>query len=332
MATGEVMAGNSDKANADDQSTESAQVTVRAHGLSKAFGAPKAVNNGEFSITDGEIFGLVGPDGAGKTTIMRMLAGVLSPDAGDIEVDGVDVIADPEQAKLHLSYMPQRFGLYEDLTVAENIFFYGELFSISRTDRLARSQELLKAAGLADFQKRLAGQLSGGMKQKLGLICALIHTPRVLLLDEPTTGVDPVSRREFWGILYNLRESGVTIILSTAYMDEAERCSRLALLHAGEIRYCDTPARLKATMPGVLLAIISSNPRALREALTGQTGILGVLLMGDRVHVRVDDPAQRIPEIRASLANHHVEITSIEQVVPGIEDVFVALLDTEDAT
>jgi len=330
MTSGEIAVGNSDRTDVDKTAAQPAPVTVRAHGLNKSFGVLKAVNNVDFTVTAGEIFGLVGPDGAGKTTIMRMLAGVLSADTGDIEVDGVNVIADPEQAKLHLSYMPQRFGLYEDLTVAENIFFYGELFSVSRTDRLARSQELLKAAGLADFQKRLAGQLSGGMKQKLGLICALIHTPRVLLLDEPTTGVDPVSRREFWGILYNLRESGVTIILSTAYMDEAERCSRLALLHAGEIRYCDTPARLKATMPGVLLAIISANPRALREALTGQTGILGVLLMGDRVHVRVDDPAQRIPEIRASLANHHVEVTHIEQVTPGIEDVFVALLGSEE--
>lgn len=309
-----------------------AAVTVRATGLSKAFGPLKAVSNVSFSVSAGEIFGLVGPDGAGKTTIMRMLAGVLGCDAGEIEVDGIDVSADAERAKLSLSYMPQRFGLYEDLTVAENIFFYGELFSVPRAERLARSQELLKAAGLADFRERLAGQLSGGMKQKLGLICALIHTPRVLLLDEPTTGVDPVSRREFWGILYNLRESGVTIILSTAYMDEAERCSRLALLHAGEVRYCDTPAQLKAMMPGVLLAFLSPNPRALRQALVGQAGVLGMLLMGDRVHVRVDNPEQRIPKISAALASHQVEVSRIEQIVPGIEDVFVALLDTEETT
>ena len=315
----------------DVSGEQTAPITVQANGLSKTFGTLKAVNNVSFAVAAGEIFGLVGPDGAGKTTIMRMLAGVLRADAGVIDVDGVDVVRNPEQAKLHLSYMPQRFGLYEDLTVAENIFFYGELFSVPRAARLARSQELLTVAGLADFKKRLAGQLSGGMKQKLGLICALIHTPRVLLLDEPTTGVDPVSRREFWSILYHLRESGVTIILSTAYMDEAERCSRLALLHAGEIRYCDTPARLKAAMPGVLFALTSVNPHALRDALVGQAGILSILLMGDRVHVRVDNSEQRILEIRRILASHQIEIIQLEQVTPGIEDVFVALLDTESA-
>ncbi|HVC13007.1 MAG TPA: ABC transporter ATP-binding protein, partial [Burkholderiales bacterium] len=171
-----------------------AAVSVRA--LSKSFGPVRAVREVEFAVAPGEVFGLVGPDGAGKTTIMRMLAGVLRPDAGEIEVDGVDAGAEPELAKLRLSYMPQRFGLYEDLTVAENIRFYGELFAVSPAERAQRSRELLDAAGLAPFLRRLAGQLSGGMKQKLGLICALIHTPRVLLLDEPTTGVDPVSRRE----------------------------------------------------------------------------------------------------------------------------------------
>ena len=308
---------------------DASAVTVRVAGISKAFGALKAVNNVSFSVSAGEIFGLVGPDGAGKTTIMRMLAGVLGCDAGEIEVDGIDVNADAERAKLSLSYMPQRFGLYEDLTVAENIFFYGELFSVPRAERHARSKELLSAAGLADFGHRLAGQLSGGMKQKLGLICALIHTPRVLLLDEPTTGVDPVSRREFWGILYKLRESGVTIVLSTAYMDEAERCSRLALLHAGEVRYCDTPSQLKAMMPGALLAFFSPDPRALRQALVGQAGILGMLLMGDRVHVRVDNPEQRISEINALLAHHQMQVSHVERIAPGIEDVFVALLNTE---
>jgi len=302
-------------------------IAVQAHGLSKKFGAVHVVRDVTFNVSPGEIFGLVGPDGSGKTTIMRMLAGVLRPDSGgDIFVDGVDVSADPERAKLRLSYMPQRFGLYEDLTVAENIFFYGELFSVPRSERISRSQELLEAAGLVGFERRLAGQLSGGMKQKLGLICALIHTPRVLLLDEPTTGVDPVSRRDFWAILYNLRESGVTIILSTAYMDEAERCSRLALLHAGEIRHCDTPAHLKEAMPGTLLAINSEHPRSIRKVLAGRPGMLGIMLMGDRVHVRVDDPAQRIPEIRALLTENGVDVTDFVRAEPGIEDVFVALL------
>ena len=299
---------------------------VVADGLSRRFGPVAAVRAVSFAVAPGEIFGLVGPDGAGKTTILRMLAGVLSPDAGTITLDGIDVRAEPERAKLHLSYMPQRFGLYEDMTVAENIFFYATLFAVPGPQRRARSAQLLAAAGLGEFRARLAGQLSGGMKQKLGLICALIHTPRVLLLDEPTTGVDPVSRRDFWAILYGLRESGVTILLSTAYMDEAERCSRLALLHQGQIRALDTPARLKAAMPGALLAVTGAEPRGLRDALVDAPGVLGLLLMGDRVHVRVDDAARRTPELRARLAAAGRAPDAIAPVEPGIEDVFVALL------
>ena len=308
-----------------------AEPAVRVRALSKRFGPVPAVQGVEFSVARGEIFGLVGPDGAGKTTTMRMLAGVLRPDAGEVEVDGVDVAADPEAAKLRLSYMPQRFGLYDDLTIAENIFFYAELFGVPRRERIARSAELLRAAGLAGFESRLAGQLSGGMKQKLGLVCALIHTPRVLLLDEPTTGVDPVSRRDFWAILYNLRESGVAILMATAYMDEAERCSRLALFHDGEIRHCDTPARLKAAMPGALLAVTAAQPRVLRDTLAGKPGVLGTLLMGDRVHVRVDDAARRIPELRMLLAAQGVADARIDSAEPGIEDVFVALLGAQAA-
>ncbi len=298
--------------------------------LTRRFGPLVAVNGVSFTVAPGEIFGLVGPDGAGKTTIMRMLAGVLSPHAGTILLDGIDVVAAPERAKPHLSYMPQRFGLYEDLTVAENIRFYAELFGVPRKERIARGAELLEAAALGPFRRRLAGNLSGGMKQKLGLICALIHTPRVLLLDEPTTGVDPVSRREFWAILYDLREQGVTILLSTAYMDEAERCTRLALLHAGEIRSCDTPQRLKQAMPGALLAVPAADPRAVRAALGGVPGVLGLLLMGDRVHVRVDDAARAAPLLAARLAGRNIAHGEIARVEPGIEDVFVALVG--DAT
>ena len=300
------------------------EAAIRVNNLAKSFGETRAVRHVAFSVSQGEIFGLVGPDGAGKTTIMRMLAGVLTPDEGEIIIDGVDGAGRGEPARL--SYMPQRFGLYEDLTVSENIYFYGELFSIPRAERIARSSELLEAAGLTAFRKRLAGQLSGGMKQKLGLVCALIHTPQVLLLDEPTTGVDPVSRRDFWAILYSLRESGVTIVLSTAYMDEAERCSRLALLHAGEIRHCDTPARLKMAMPGAMVAVLSAAPRMLREIVSKQAGVSGVLLMGDRIHVRVDDAALRIPQLERILSMQGVGEFEIRPAEPGIEDVFVALL------
>ena len=294
--------------------------------LARRFGAVEAVRGVSVSIERGEIFGLVGPDGAGKTTVMRMLAGVLRPDAGTIALDGIDVVSDPERAKAVLSYMPQRFGLYEDLTVDENIFFYGELFELPRSEFRQRSVELLDAAGLAPFRQRLAGQLSGGMKQKLGLVCALIHTPRILLLDEPTTGVDPVSRRDFWAILYRLREQGVTIVMSTAYMDEAERCSRLALLHEGQVRRCDTPQRLKDVVRGSLLAVAGGDPRGNAAALADAPGVAGVLLMGDRVHVRVDDAARRKDELAQRLDARGLPHESIAAVEPGIEDVFVALV------
>jgi ABC-2 type transport system ATP-binding protein len=305
------------------------EIVIDARGLKRRFGSVEAVRDISLTVTRGEIFGLVGADGAGKTTIMRLLAGVLRPDAGEIHVAGVDVIAEPKRVRSEISYMPQRFGLYEDLTVAENIFFYGELFRVSYRERQARTEQLLEAAGLAPFQRRLAGQLSGGMKQKLGLVCALIHTPRVLLLDEPTTGVDPVSRRDFWAILYNLRESGVTILLSTAYMDEAERCSRVALLQAGQIRSCDTPAGLKQAMPGALLDVVADDPGAASRALLGAPGVLGLLLMGDRVHVRVDDAGRRAPELWARLAKRAIAHTKITSIEPGIEDVFVALLEPQ---
>jgi ABC-2 type transport system ATP-binding protein len=303
---------------------------VYARALTRRFGSLAAVDGVNLRIARGEVFGFVGPDGAGKTTLMRMLAGVLRPDAGEIMLDGVDVLANPEAARAKLSYMPQRFGLYEDLTVDENIFFYAELFGVAAKLRKTRAAELLAAAGMAPFRRRLAGKLSGGMKQKLGLVCALIHTPEVLLLDEPTTGVDPVSRRDFWDILYNLRETGVTILLSTAYMDEAERCSRLALMHKGRIRDCDTPARLKQSMPGALLAVSAPDPRAVRAALADAPGVLSTLLMGDHVNFRVDQ-VMRAAELAARLQQRGVVYDDITQVEPGIEDVFVARTGTEAA-
>ncbi|HEX7683524.1 MAG TPA: ABC transporter ATP-binding protein [Trinickia sp.] len=294
--------------------------------VGRRFGALDAVRDVTLNVERGEIFGLVGPDGAGKTTLMRMLAGVLRPDMGRIVLEGIDVAAQPERAKTALGYMPQRFGLYDDLTVDENAFFYGELFEVPRARYRARLAQLLEAAGLAPFTRRLAGQLSGGMKQKLGLVCALIHTPKVLLLDEPTTGVDPVSRRDFWAILYRLRDEGVTIVMSTAYMDEAQRCTRLALLHAGQVRECAAPGALKRHVHGALLAIEGGDPRAVRDALAGAPGVLGILLMGDRVHVQVDDRASRIAELQARLSAQAVAHGAIEAIEPGIEDVFVALV------
>lgn len=305
-----------------------ATAAIEVNGLTKRFGALTAVENLSFSVHPGEIFGLVGPDGAGKTTTMRMLASVMRPDAGRITIDGIDVLAQPEQAKRHVSYMPQRFGLYEDLTVDENIRFYADLFEVPQNVWRSRAEAMLAAADMTPFRRRLAGQLSGGMKQKLGLTCSLVHTPRVLLLDEPTTGVDPVSRREFWQILYSLRSEGVAMVISTAYLDEAERCDRLALLHKGAMMYCDTPAGLKARMPGVMLKIIAVDPRRVRDAVRAMAGVRDVMLAGIGVHVHVDGPA-RLAQIAATLAQAGLAVSRIDVVAPTIEDLFVSLLEKE---
>ena len=291
--------------------------------LTKSFPGVRAVDALSFDVRGGEIFGLVGPDGAGKTTTLRMLAGIMPPDAGNATVAGFDVVRDPEGAKHALSYMPQRFGLYEDLTVDENIRFYADLFGVRRAERETRSAQLLQAAGMSEFRKRLAGKLSGGMKQKLGLVCALIHRPKVILLDEPTTGVDPVSRRDFWRILYELSSEGVAILTSTAYLDEAERCHRVALLDRGKLLFCDEPANLKAGMGKGVLSVTSAEPRGLRSALEDAEGISSLVLTGDGLHVVVDDAARRIPEFEARLKSANIPYDAIQQVAPSIEDLFV---------
>lgn len=300
---------------------------IVASGLNKSFEGHSAVSDLSFAVSPGEIFGLVGPDGCGKTTIMRMLAGVMQPDKGAITIDAVDVIAKPDIAKEHLSYMPQRFGLYEDMTVDENIRFYADLFSIPRATRKERAKRLLEASGMTAFRGRLAGQLSGGMKQKLGLTCSLIHTPKILLLDEPTTGVDPVSRRDFWRILYELRESGVTIVISTAYLDEAERCHRLALLNNGRLLHCDTPAALKARMTEALLSITTTDPRSVQDSVHAAAGVMSTMLMGDAVHVVVDDAGRRIAELNTALQHAGIAFDDIAEIPPTIEDLFLTLDD-----
>jgi len=299
------------------------QPAIIAEDLTKSFPGVKAVDHLSFDVRPAEIFGLVGPDGAGKTTTLRMLAGVMPPDEGKAIVAGSDVIRDPEGAKHHLSYMPQRFGLYEDLTVDENIHFYADLFGVKRDEREERAPQLLRAAGMIEFRARLAGKLSGGMKQKLGLVCALIHRPKVILLDEPTTGVDPVSRRDFWRILYELIAEGVSILTSTAYLDEAERCHRVALLHQGKLLFCDTPDNLKSKLGKDVLSVTSPDPRRLREELEHVEGISSLTLTGDGLHVVVDDAKRRIPMFESRLRNAHIPFEPIHQITPTVEDLFV---------
>jgi ABC-2 type transport system ATP-binding protein len=296
--------------------------------LRKRFGGVQAVNGLSFAVNAGEIFGLVGPDGAGKTTTLRMMAGVMATDSGSVQIAGCDVVRDPERAKSLLSYMSQRFGLYEDLTVDENIQFYADLFGVRRKQRSQRSQELLAAAGLGDFRSRLAGNLSGGMKQKLGLVCALIHTPKVMLLDEPTNGVDPVSRRDFWRILYSLVAEGVAILASTSYLDEAERCHRVGLLHQGRMLFCDRPEELRKKFPGEILAVHAQQPEQVRTASAGAPGLRSALLVGDRVHLFVDDAARRTPELCERLNATSVKYDSIQPVTPTIEDLFVSAVES----
>ncbi|HVZ64082.1 MAG TPA: ABC transporter ATP-binding protein [Lacunisphaera sp.] len=299
---------------------------IHATGLRRAFGELVAVDGLNLQVAPGEIFGLVGPDGAGKTTTMRMLTGILPPSAGSAQVAGCDVVRDGERLREHIGYMSQRFGLYPDLTVAENIDFYADIYSVPARERVERTERLLAFSNLTPFRQRLAGNLSGGMKQKLGLACALIHTPRVLFLDEPTNGVDPVSRRDFWRILYQLVHEGVTLFVSTAYLDEAERCNRLALLHEGKLLGLGTPAEVKAMMPGALLELRTSEPRQtallLRERLEGVT----VGLFGDRVHLAARDAAGIEERVRALVAEGGFEFNSLRPIEPSLEDVFVAVL------
>ena len=296
---------------------------IKVDALTMEFSGVVAVDHLSFDVKPGEIFGLVGPDGAGKTTTMRMLAGVLTPSSGTAAVAGFDVVRDPEGVKHHISYMSQRFGLYEDLTVNENIRFYAGIFGLSKTDRERRASNLLSAAGMSPFGKRLAGKLSGGMKQKLGLICALIHTPQVIILDEPTNGVDPASRRDFWRILYSLLGENVAILISTSYLDEAERCHRVALLHQGRLLYSDTPAELKKKISGDVVLVISPEPRRLRDLLKDSEGVSNLVLVGDGLRLIVDDASRRVPELRGRIESENLPVERIEQVTPTVEDLFV---------
>jgi ABC-2 type transport system ATP-binding protein len=295
--------------------------------LSRSFGPLEALSSLSFSVGRGELFGLVGPDGAGKTTLLRILAGVLRPTAGEARVLGISLTRDPERAKPHLAYMPQRFGLYEDLTVQENMDFYADLFAVPVRDRREREARLYRFSGLAPFRDRLAGALSGGMKQKLGLSCALIHQPEVLLLDEPTFGVDPISRRDLWLILHEMVASGITVVVSTAYMDEAERADRVALLHEGRLLDLDTPDRLQRTLEGRLVAVESPSPRAVRDML--RSAGVPAALFGETVHAELPSHGET-DELGAILAKTGLSTTSISPVRPSLEDVFIHKVREEE--
>ena len=310
---------------------DGAEAAIAVAGLGKSFGALRAVDSLNLTVGQGESFALVGPDGAGKTTTIRLLCGIMDPDAGRARVLGFDTVRESEQIKEHIGYMPQRFGLYDDLTVAENLRFYADIYQVPKADRASRVPELLAFADLARFQDRLAANLSGGMRQKLGLICTLVHRPRLIFLDEPTFGVDPVSRREFWQILYQLLVAGITIFLSTSYMDEAERAHRVGLLHRGRLLVADTPRALKETFQGELLEARNGNLHRARKLLAGHSLVRQLLLMGDRLMITVAERAAALEPLQEFLAGAGLGDVRLKAASPGLEDVFVQVISRQEA-
>ena len=304
---------------------------VEVRELTRSFGPLRVVNELSLSVQEGELFGLVGPDGAGKTTTLRMLAGVLLPSSGDASIFGVSVARDPEGVKHEIAYMSQRFGLYADLTVSENLRFYADLYQVPAAERPARLKRLFHFSGLEPFQGRLAGKLSGGMKQKLGLSCALIHHPRLLLLDEPSFGVDPISRRDLWLIVHEMVAEGVTVIVSTAYMDEAERFDRVALLHKGELLALQRPEELRGALAGRLAAVRASvGPREVRAAALEHPSVRHANVFGDEVHVGLGETETDGPSLESVLVRKGLTGVEVRAIEPTMEDVFIDRIRTAD--
>ncbi len=300
--------------------------TIETRGLTRVFGAARAVDGLDLRIERGELFGLVGPDGAGKTTTLRLLAAIMDPTAGWARVAGFDTRRQTEAIKRHIGYMSQQFSLYGDLSVWENLNFFADVFGVRGHVRAERIDRLLDFANLKPFRDRRAMHLSGGMQKKLALACTLVHQPHIVLLDEPTTGVDPVSRREFWDILTELHIAGATIVVSTPYMDEAERCTRVGLLHQGRLIVCDTPERIQAMVEGELIALRPANVLRAAAELAAVPGVRETQVYGDRVHVFVDDAGARMGEIARHLEMAGIAFTDLQREQPRMEQAFISLI------
>jgi len=299
------------------------QSIIEISNLKKSFGLIHAVDNIDFMIKKGEMFGMVGPDGAGKTTTIRMLCGIIEPDGGSGEILGYDFRMEREKIKNHIGYLSQKFSLYGDLTVDENIEFFAEIHSIKNYKN--RRDELLDFTRLNDFRTRLASKLSGGMKQKLALACTLIHTPEIIFLDEPTTGVDPVSRRDFWKILFNLLKQGITIILTTPYLDEAERCTRIGLMHNGKFLVSDNLENIKKMMKGIIMEIISDDIRK-SYAVLSKSGIVDeVQTFGDRINAVMRN-MEDLDKIKKILSADGIENINARIISTSLENVFISLI------
>ncbi|MBI5017106.1 MAG: ABC transporter ATP-binding protein [Deltaproteobacteria bacterium] len=305
--------------------------SVSVRELTKRFGDFVAVDRVTFEVAAGEVFGFLGPNGAGKSTTIRMLCGLLTPTSGTGSVAGLDVATQAEEIKAHIGYMSQRFSLYEDLTVEENIDFYGGVYGIQR-ERLAQRKEwVIAMAGLADHRTSLTRLLSGGWKQRLALGCSILHEPPVLFLDEPTSGVDPLSRRRFWDLIYDLSGQGVTVFVSTHYMEEAEYCDRLGLIYRGELIALGTPGALKRElMQEEVLEVLCSRPQDAMGEIEGLPGVTEVALFGRGLHAVVRDAGETAPAVRGVLERNDFTVERVERITPSLEDVFVSLIEARD--
>ena len=299
--------------------------------LEKRFGNFVAVNRVSFEVSKGEIFGFLGPNGAGKSTTIRMLTGILAPTGGTGTVAGFDVRTEPEKIKAHIGYMSQKFSLYEDLTVEENIDFYSGIYSIPREKKEERKEWVIRMAGLKEHRGSRTAILSGGWKQRLALGCAILHEPPIIFLDEPTSGVDPISRRRFWDLIYELAGKGVTVFVTTHYMDEAEYCDRVALIYRGELAAIGTPGELKTQiMQEDVLEVLSDRPQDAMGEIEKLDGIKEVALFGKGLHVVTEDAKTTAGRIRNHLVAQGYRVVRIEKIVPSLEDVFVSLIEARD--
>jgi len=311
-----------------DRSCDNAVVVEN---LEKRFGPFVAVNRVSFSVRRGEIFGFLGPNGAGKSTTIRMLCGILAPTSGRGTVGGFDIRAQSEEIKARIGYMSQKFSLYQDLTVEENIDFYSGIYRLSAEQRRRRKQWVLEMAGLAEHRHRLTAVLSGGWKQRLALGCAIVHQPPIVFLDEPTSGVDPVSRRQFWDLIYQMAGEGVTVFVTTHYMDEAEYCDRLALIYRGELIAEGTPEALKTTlMKDDVLEVVCDRPELAMARIERLASVKEAALFGRGLHVVAEDGARAATDMEDLLAASGHSIERIERITPSLEDVFVSLIEAHD--
>ena len=306
----------------------STNLAVDVRGLTKKFGNFTAVDNVSFSIPRGEIFGLLGPNGAGKTTTIRMLCGIMTPSSGSASILGYDVVRQPEEIKKNIGYMSQKFALYDDLTVNENLVFYAGIYSLPRAAIKSRVAELVEMAGLTGHEKQPAHSLSGAWRQRLALACAIVHRPPMLFLDEPTAGVDPVSRREFWALIYEMAGSGVTVLATTHYMDEAEYCNAIGMMYNARLIALNDPDALKAGFRGDLYEVECADPARAVDLLLPLPGITSVNQHGVMLHISATEPAIDA-RIRSALAKNSIHVQRVERIIPSLEDAFISIINEE---